>query len=235
MELVQNPIQALQDMFLKPNRVFATIAKTHNWSWIPFLVLSFSAAVPVYFYFTSIDFNWYRELIIQSTAGDMSPAELDMMRNSMQQGQILWVSVIGVILSSIIANAVLAAYLYFATRNDEECVQGFTDWYGFTWWINMPSLVFNILAFLIVLFAANDQLFPTALGPTSLAFIFSVDLTSSWFSLAQSIRLEIIWVIYLMAVGISQWTQYSSRKSYVIAILPFALIWTLWAGINLFF
>lgn len=233
MELVSNPFQAMKDIFTKPNRVFATIEKTHNWSWLPFLLISIVSSIPIYCYFNFIDFNWYKELIIETTGGDLSPAELDMMRQSMQHTQILWVSVIGVIFSGIISNAVLALYLNFATKSDEECVQGFTDWYGFTWWASMPSVVVSLLTLLVVLLATNNQLSPIYLGPTSLAFIFSVDMDSTWFSLAQAIRLEAIWVMYLVAVGISKWTKLSMQKIYIIAIAPYVLIWSVWALILL--
>ncbi|MGJ8681131.1 YIP1 family protein [Paraglaciecola sp.] len=233
MELVSNPIQAMQDIFTKPNRVFATIAKTHNWSWLPFLLVSISSALPVYYYFGFVDFDWYRNMVIETSAGDLSPAELDMMRQAMQQTQILWVSVVGVILSSVIANAVLALYLNFATRSDEECVQGFTDWYGFTWWVSLPTLVISLITIIIILLASDNQLSPTALGPTSLAFILGIEMNSAWFSLTQAIRLESIWVMYLIAVGLSQWTQLPTNRTYVMACAPFILIWGVWTVIVL--
>ncbi|MDU0355625.1 YIP1 family protein [Paraglaciecola aquimarina] len=228
MELVQNPIQAMKDVFIKPNQVFATIAQTHNWSWLPFIFISVLSTLPMYFYFNFVDFNWYRELMISTSAGDLSPAELDMMRQTMQQPQILLVSIIGVLLSTVLSNAVLAMYLNIATKSDEECVQGFTDWYGFTWWVSMPSIVTSIIAVLIVTFASDTQLSPVNLAPTSLAFILGVPMDSSWASLTQAIRIESIWVMYLIAVGLSQWTQLSLRKTYLIATCPFLLIWAVW-------
>jgi hypothetical protein len=213
--------------------VFATIANTHNWSWIPFIIISVLSALPIYYYFGFVDFNWYRDLVIETSAGDLSPAELDMMRQAMQQGQLLWISVVGVIFSTIIANAVLALYLNYATKSDEECVQGYTDWYGFTWWVSMPTVVISIITIAIVLLASDTQLSPTALGPTSLAFILSIEMNSAWFALTQAIRLESFWVMYLIAVGLSQWTQLPSNKTYVIATVPFLLIWGVWAAILL--
>lgn len=233
MQQVNNPFQAIQDIFIKPNQVFSAVAKTHNWSWIPFILISFLSALPIYYYFGFVDFEWYRDLVIETSAGDLSPAELDMMRQAMQQTQILWVSVVGVIFSTIIANAVLALYLNYATKSDEECVQGYTDWYGFTWWVSMPTVVVSIITLCIVLLASDNQLSPIALGPTSLSFILGIEMNSAWFSLAQAIRLESIWVMYLIAVGLSQWTQLPTKRTYIIATVPFVLIWGVWAAILL--
>ncbi len=234
MQTVTNPFQALKDIFVKPNQVFATVATTHNWSWIPFFVISISAALPVYYYFSVVDFAWYTDMIIQTSAGDLSPAELDMMRRNFQQSPIQFISIASVIFSSIVANAVIACYLLFVSRADEECVQGFTDWYGFTWWVSMPSVIFNLLAVLVILAASDNQISPESLSPTSLAFIFGIGMESNWFTLTQAIRFESIWVMYLLAVGLSQWTKLPAKRTYIIATAPFILIWTIWAAIILF-
>ncbi|MEP2651599.1 MAG: Yip1 family protein, partial [Paraglaciecola sp.] len=217
MQQVSNPFQAMKDVFIKPNQVFATIKETHNWSWIPFIVISLITVIPIYLYFNFIDFDWYRDLIIQSTGGDLSPIEKENMTKAMQQPQLLWASVFGAVIANIIANAVLALYLNITTKSDEECIQGYTDWYGFTWWASIPSIFTSLLALLILGFSNDPQLAPISLGPTSLAFILSVEMNSAWFSLAQSIRLESIWVMYLIAVGLSQWTKLPIKKTYIIA------------------
>jgi hypothetical protein len=80
----------------------------------------------------------------------------------------------------------------------------------------------------VVLLAQDNQLSPVAMAPTSLAFIFSVDMTSQWSSLMQSIRLESIWMMYLTTVGLSQWTNFSANRNYTIAIAPYLIIWGIW-------
>ncbi|WP_133469062.1 YIP1 family protein [Paraglaciecola marina] len=229
MQPVSNPFQAMKDVFIKPNQVFATIKETHNWSWIPFIVISLITAIPIYLYFSFIDFDWYRDLVIQSTAGDLSPLEQENMAKAMNQPQLLWASLIGAVLANIIANAVLALYLNITTKSDEECVQGYTDWYGFAWWTSIPSIFTSIIALIILAFSQDPQLSPISLGPTSLAFIFGLEMSSPWFSLAQSVRLESIWVMYLIAVGLSQWTQLPIKKTYIIATAPYIVIWGAWA------
>jgi hypothetical protein len=97
----------------------------------------------------------------------------------------------------------------------------------------MPVIVSSLIGIVVVLVAQDNQLTPVSMAPTSLAFIFSVEMNSSWASLMQSIRLESVWVMYLIAVGLSQWTQLSTKKTYVIAIAPYLLIWAIWALIVL--
>jgi hypothetical protein len=234
MQQVSNPFQAMKDIFVKPNRVFATISETHNWSWIPFICVAVIGAIPVYMYFNFVDFSWYTELMVQSMAGELSPAEQNMVRHSMtDQAQSLWAGVFSSILVVILSNAILALYLNILTKADEECVQGYTDWYGFSWWVSIPVIVSSLIAAVVVVLATDNQLSPVSLSPTSVAFIFNIDMDSAWFSFAQSIRLESFWVMYLIAVGLSQWTQLPSKKTTMIAVAPYVFIWTVWALIVL--
>jgi hypothetical protein len=235
MQRVNSPFQAMKDIFVKPNQVFATIKETHNWSWIPFICISMVGVIPVYMYFNFVDFDWYNEFIVQSMAANLSPAEQNMLRSSMtDQTQSLWAGVFSSVIVVILSNAVLALYLNIVTKADAECVQGYTDWYGFSWWVSIPFIISNLIAALVVLLALDNQLLPISLSPTSIAFIFNLSTDSDWFSFAQSIRLESFWIMYLMAVGLSQWTQLPPKKTYVIAIAPYALIWSGWALVVLF-
>ena len=234
MQQVSNPFQAMKDIFVKPNQVFATISETHNWSWIPFLCVAVVGAIPVYMYFNFVDFSWYTEFMVQSLAGELSPAEQNMVRNSMtDQAQSLWAGVFSTIFVVILSNAILALYLNIMTKADEECVQGYTDWYGFSWWVSVPVIISSLISALVVLLATDNQLSPISLSPTSLAFIFSIEMDSAWSSFTQSIRLESFWVMYLIAVGLSQWTALPSKKTYIIATAPYVLIWAAWALIIL--
>lgn len=224
----------MKEIVTKPNRVFASINDIHNWSWIPFLFIAVIGAIPIYLYFSFVDINWYNDIMVQSIAGQLSPAEQNAMLNAMaDKSQSLWTGVFGSVFMLILSNAILALYLNIVTKADEECVQTYTDWYGFTWWVSLPAIVSSLLAVVVVLLAQNQQLSPVSMAPTSLAFIFSVDMNSPWSALLQSIKLESIWVMYLISVGLSQWTNLSAKRNYTIAIAPYLLIWGVWGLINL--
>ena len=231
MEKVSNPFQACNDIFFKPNRVFATLLEKHNWSWLAFAIVIVVGVLPSYMYFNFVDFDWYRELVITTSFADVSPAEQDMVRQSMSPEQTLTFSLIGVVIGSIIINAVMAIYLNITTKMDEENINGFTDWYGFTWWVSLPMVVGSLISILIILMASDHQLPPTDLNPTSLAYWLGIEMGSDWFTLTQMVRLETFWSMYLIAVGISQWTRLPAQKAYIIAAAPYLTIWTIWTVI----
>jgi len=229
MHQVTNPFQACSEILLKPNAVFAALDKQQNWSWVPFFLVTIMAVLPSYFYFNFVDFDWYKELIVNSQYANVSPAEQDAFRQSMGKSQVLTFTLVGGSLGLVIVNAIMAAYLNMMTKSDEQNLNGFSDWYGFSWWISLPVVLSGLIAMLVILFANDPQLAPTSLAPTSLAFILGLDMKSSWFNLLQTIRLESFWSMYLITVGISQWTRVGANKAYLIATLPYGFIWGFWA------
>jgi hypothetical protein len=228
MDKVSHPLQACRDIFFKPNGVFTAIKESHNWSWLPFFIVLFTSILPVYLYFNFVDFQWYTQLIIDSSYGDISPAEQNMISTNMSQEQMPLISSVMIFFGLIITNAIVAVYLNFSAKMDEECVQGFTDWYGFSWWTCMPGVVNSLIALLVILLAGNTQLSPISMSPTSLAYLFNINMASDWYTLLQSVRIDTFWTMYLISVGLSRWTKIASHKTYLIAIGPYGLIWGIW-------
>lgn len=233
MDTVVHPIQACREVFLRPNRVFATLLLKNNWSWFPFLLVMAMALLPSYLYFNFVDFEWYKELIINTNYADISPSEQQNIRLHLDKNQVTSFAFISGGLGYVILNAILAAYLYMSCRSDEDNVQGFSDWYGFSWWVSMPSVLAGLLTVLTILLANDNQLSYADTSPTALSYWLGTDIASNWFTYLQTIRLENFWSIYLIAVGISQWTRFNTRRAFIVASAPYLLIWIVWAGFKL--
>jgi hypothetical protein len=235
MESLSNPFQACKNIVLKPNGVFAKIKTTDNWSWVPFFLVAGATFLTIYSYLNVVDINWFIDSMLQLIAKDVSPAEVKAMRDGMEQGNVLLFSLsLGLMFKIVLFNAFMAAYLNQCAKMDEVCVQGFTDWFGFCWWISLPLVAVQLLTCVVIWFSQSPQLSQTVLELTSLAFIFSVDIRSPWFGLFESLKLEYIWIIYLTTVGLSQWTSLAKKQIYRIAIGPYVLIWGLWLLLLLF-
>ena len=78
MRVVTNPIQACNDIFMRPGSVFEALKTHNNWSWIPFFIVSILAVLPSYLYFSSVDPVWYTVYVSTNSADlrDLSPAEI---------------------------------------------------------------------------------------------------------------------------------------------------------------
>lgn len=232
MQPVSNPIQACNDIFIRPNRVFYTLANTNNWSWVPFVLTMLAAMLPAYLYYSTVDFDWLVNLQIQAM-GDVSPAEQEQFRQYQSRGMYEAMSFIGPLIALPLFQALVALYLHLTTKSDEKNVQSYTDWYGFTWWVTMPSLLSAVVALIFIGLADTHQISQNVLQPLSLAYWFNVEITSPWATIASSASLITVWTIYLVTVGITQWTSFSTKKAAVIAIAPFALIFGIWSLILL--
>ncbi|NVK55946.1 MAG: YIP1 family protein [Alteromonadaceae bacterium] len=233
MSEVSNPFQACNNIFVKPNGVFKALNEKNNWSWIAFFIVIAMSILPAYLFMNYVDFEWYKGIIIDTQYADVSPAEQDIIRANMAQSTVMTFMMIGGILGPILINAILALYLNLTTKSDEENLNGYTDWYGFTWWVGMPVVVSSLIAIALIAMSSNHQILPTIISPLSVAYLFSVEMGSDWFSFAQSVRIDSLWSIYLITVGVSQWTSFTTKKSAIIATAPFAIIWLVWAIINL--
>ena len=194
---------------------------------MPFLLVMGITLASQYLYVNFVDIEWFANINI-AAQGAMSPAEEEQMRAFFTRDTLLWSQLIGAFFVLIIVNAVYAVYVNLATRSDDSHVFGFTDWYGFSWWLSMPYVVTLLLGVALLLFAGDHQTTPAILAPTSLSFILSVPMDSSWFAFTQAIRLELFWGIYLAIVGINQWTSFSRQKAAIIAIAPYAIIYSIW-------
>ncbi|AWL11535.1 hypothetical protein HMF8227_01047 [Saliniradius amylolyticus] len=237
MEKVNNPLQACKDIIFKPNHVFATLEDAKNWSWVPFILVVLCAALPNYLYFETVDFQWYKEMMVNAQMSDVSPAEKEAARQQLEQSHQfmgMGFSVLMTTIGFIIVNAIVAAYLNLTTRNDEYSTNGFTDWYGFAWWVSIPAALAGLVSALVILLFGSEQMLPSIMAATSVGYWLSIPVESDWFGFGQALTLESLWMIYLLAVGISQWTRLPSKTIWMIAALPFAVIWGGWLLVLLF-
>ena len=93
----------------------------------------------------------------------------------------------------------------------------------------MPTILNGILATVLILIAGTDQINPVTMAPTSIAFIIGLMPDHEWFGFLQNVSLMTLWTIYLTYVGVNRWTDLGSKKSYLIAVLPYAIIGGIWA------
>ncbi|GFD87913.1 hypothetical protein KUL152_01390 [Tenacibaculum sp. KUL152] len=227
MHTVSNPFQACNDIFFKPNGVFKAVGENNNWSWMPFFLVMGITLASQYLYVNFVDIEWFANLNI-AAQGDMSPAEEEQMRAFLNRSTLLWSQLIWSFLFLIAINAVYAVYLNLATRSDDSHVFGFTDWYGFSWWLSMPYVLTGLIGVALLMFSGDHQVSPAIMAPTSLSFLLSVPMDSPWFAFTLAVRLELFWGIYLAMVGISQWTSFSRQKAAVVACAPYVIIYGIW-------
>jgi hypothetical protein len=225
---VSNPVQAASELFYKPKAVFEALSLRDNWSWVPFILVSIILFIPPYLYFGIVDFDWWLDVAIMPSLSDLPPSQIENMLAQYNPGNMQLTIGITSSLSLIVIYAIKAFYFSMVTRNDDKGVQGFTDWYGATWWMAMPMLINSLLSLILLTFqGSGTQIEGSLLAPLSLAFLFSVDMASPWFSLLCDLRIDIIWSIGLAYICLRSWTNFSQTRAMITAIFPAAFFWAL--------
>jgi hypothetical protein len=229
MSQISHPLQAMSNVLIKPNPVFSTLANINNWSWFPFFLINGLTMLSVYVYFSYVDFSWYVDFLIEQSMSDVSPAEQDIFRDSMTKTAVTGFQIFAIPLGAALVNAILAIYVHSMTKNDDSHTRGFSDWFGALWWTQMPSIIGSVVAILAILLFADPQLSPNVLAPLSLVNLLGLQIGSEWYTLLSSVRIEALWSIYLLTVCITQWTDFDTKKSLIIAVAPYVLIFGVWS------
>ena len=221
-----NPIQGASEIFYKPHAVFTTLATKDNWSWIPFLLICVVLFVPPYLYFSIVDFDWWLNSAIAPTLSDMAPSQQENMLSQYTPSVMQLTVAISSSVLLIVIYAIKAFYFSMVTRNDDKSVQGFTDWYGATWWMAMPMLINALVSLILLAFETpGSQIESSILAPLSIGFLSGAGMASPWFNLLIDVRLDVIWSIGLGYVCIRSWTNFSKLKAFITAVFPAAFLW----------
>jgi hypothetical protein len=231
-----NPFTACLGVLYQPKATFAALKGQLNWSWLPFLLVLLAAILPVYYYFQVVDFQWYKDLIISSQFANVSPGEQQAVSASLYATKGILGTIITPLIMMLVLVSLIAIYLNIVTKSDPQNIFSFSDWFGFSWWVLLPSCVSALLSGIIIFWLNHGgQISFDAVSPSALSFLFAIPVTSTWFGLASSIKLEIVWSMYLVVIGVTQWVNISWRKAVYIAFTPCVALWFIWALAIMFY
>lgn len=218
---------AVLDIFVAPKSLFDGLQSAKGWSWAALaIILMISGACIVSFY-SGMSTEWIVEQQLLQ-AGDISPAEKDQLRAYFTQsaGSIGWLGAIFNGLFMLIMLAVLAGYFKLVSGTDEY---GYGDWFGFTVWTQMPTVVY-MLGFLALYLTASTPDLPIMLLNYASAnqLFLGLSAQDALYTWAESLNLFYLWYIALAAIGLNRWCDMNMTKATVLSALPFVLIFTLW-------
>jgi len=231
MKLSANPLQACIDVLISPTTAFTTVKDKKGWSWLPFILLvTATFSVFLYFYQT-VDFNWMLEQMANgmATAGQ-SDDEIKAFQDNVSHNMMQWGTIIGGTLGIVVINLLVALYYHLTTKITAKNDFKFTDWYGFTWWVGVPTIVSALLSALVIFFAENGHILLQDLQPTSLnSLLFNVTQASAWYQFLEGINLFSFWSIAVATIGLKAWLHINTNKALSISAAPFVIIYGIWA------
>jgi hypothetical protein len=206
------PTQALFDIgnvILEPTPTFARL-KGKTSAWLPLLVL------------------------IVLSLGTAKPEQRAAMERFLTPTSMLWSSSIGAVVGTLAALAVSALYYLIASKVMGVDI-GYGKWFGFSVWTSVPRLLTLPLSALQIV-TSHGRLAPEDLNMVSLNYLmFHLPLSHPWASLLGSLDLSSLWSIVLAVIGLKAWTGRSTGTCVLVALLPYVIVYGLWAAKIAFF
>lgn len=224
--------QALFDIgnvFLEPTRTFARL-KTRTHAWLPLLILILLSCGVMYWWIVTVDFDWLREHMLSAQA-TAKPEAREAMGRFLTPTSMMWMSGLGIVIGTVLLSALAGLYYLVAGKALGTGADiNFGKWFGFAVWVSMPRLLAIPLSILQIL-TSNGQLAQEDLNMVSLNYLlFHLPASHPWVHLVTNIELTSFWSIALAVFGLKAWTGRSTGTCVTVAVLPYLIVYGLWAA-----
>ena len=221
---------AMVDIVASPGKALDEIKLHTSWLWWPLLITMLLASGLFIYYYNWVDFPWLVEETIRQLPAENRAEAADSVRQFMQPGRQMWMTVIAIVLMSLVIYTVQATYLHLANKIITSADIGFGGWFSFTVWTSFVSVFGTLAALVMILMADSNQLSTQGLTVLSMnALLVHAAPGDPWFTWASSLTLINFWTFFLMSIGFARWTGAPIMKSTIIAVLPWAMIFGIWA------
>jgi len=230
-----NVMTALVDIFISPSKAFNGLKEAKGWSFVAFILLAGILAASMFAFYNKADPQF---LIDQQVAAavDATIAEQKMIRQSIEQtiDMQVWFAMFGTIIGLAVINALMAGYYLFVSKQDPEANYGYGAWYGFGVWTMMPMIISSLGLLILVLTASTDQISQTLFNYASInQLLIGLEIGHPFYTLLESLNIFSIWGIFIAAIGLKSWTNFTFNKALLFAALPSIVIYGIWTVIAL--
>ena len=221
---------AMIDIVASPGKALDEVKSHTSWLWWPLLISIALASGMFAYYYSWVDFPWLVEETIRQTPVERRAESADTIRNFMAPGRSTWTTVLAIIVMSFVIYGIQSIYLHLANKLTTGSEIRFGQWFSFSVWTGFVGIFGSLSALVMILMADSNQLSQADLQPLSMnSLLIHASPGDPWFTWASSLSLINFWMLFLMSIGYARWTGASMVKSTIIAVLPWALIFGIWA------
>jgi len=231
-----NVMTALVDIFISPSKAFNGLKEAKGWSFVAFILLAGILAASMFAFYNKADPQFLIDQQVAAASVDATIAEQKMIRQSMEQTVDLqvWFAIFGGIIGLAVINALMAGYYLFVSKQDPEANYGYGAWYGFGVWTMMPMIISSLGLLILVLTASTDQISQTLFNYASInQLLIGLEIGHPFYTLLESLNIFSIWGIFIAAIGLKSWTNFTFNKALLFAALPSIVIYGIWTVIAL--
>ena len=221
---------AMVDIIASPGKALDEVKSHTSWLWWPLLISIGLACGLFIYYFSWVDFPWLIEETIRQIPAENRADSADAVRQFMSPGTSTWTTLAAVVIMTFIIYTIQSTYLHLANKLTAGADIGWGQWFSFSTWTAFVGVLGTLAAFVMIMMAENNQLATTDLQPLSLnSLLIHANSAEGWGKWGSSLSLINFWMLFLMSIGFASWTNTPILKSTIIAVLPWALIFGIWA------
>jgi hypothetical protein len=225
--MATQPLIDIGNVILAPSPTFARL-KDKPRPFIPLLVIILVTLAISCWYVSTLDFAWFREHMM-AAQGTMKPEARAAMEQMFTPKTMMWMSGAGAVLGMPFICAVSALYYLLAGKAIGSGI-GYGKWFGFSVWTSIPRLLSVPLSVLQIL-TSGGRLAPEDMNMVSLNYLLlHLPASNHWFGLATNLDLTSVWCIALAVIGLKAWTGRSTGTCVTVAVLPYVLVYGIWAA-----
>lgn len=232
-----NTLGMLSALLFEPRKAFAEVDARPRY-WVPLLVVIATAVAIAVWYRSVVDIEWVTDRAIRSSsfAKNLTEAQIETAVQRSADNRTLGTvtTLLGAPIVIVCIGLLSALYLLIAGKIT-GVRRSFRHWFAFTWWAGLPGALLTFLASAFVLLSATTtQIDQADLKPLSLnALLVQKTFEQPGYTLFSSIDLIQLFSLYLSIVGVRAWSGRSWLFSSLFALLPYVLIYGIWAFISL--
>jgi len=221
---------AMVDIVASPGRALDEIKQHTSWLWWPLLISILLASGLMIYYYGWVDFPWLVDETIRQVPAENRAESADAIRSFMQPGTSTWTTVAAIVVVTLLIFLIQSVYLHLANKLITGAEIGFGQWFSFSTWTAFVGVFGTLAAFVTIFMADSNQLSSQSLQVLSMnSLLIHASAGDPWFTWASSLTLINFWMLFLMCIGYARWTGAPMLKSSIIAVLPWVLVFGIWA------
>lgn len=226
---LSSDLQNVIDIVTKPQKAIGYLRDTPSLL-VPMLLVPLATAC-WFVVFQSVNANLVAESVVSEMTAQ-SPPEIS--AEELTSIVSVLMRVLGPIWAAIavyLSMLIVAGYLRVVTP-DKETSTSFREWLSLTAWAQIPYVLSAILGIAFMVFFASEATGLDDLNPFALAFYLNGSSSGFAISFLSQIDLFVLWMLGILAVGYSKWTEKNIWLSVLIVSIPYLAWWILFSMIN---
>lgn len=199
--------------------------------WFPLLLVVLSTAGLIYWYYSIVDIEWMKDTLFSNEPKfqQMNEEQRAAAMGMFTRTSLLWSSVASMIVIIPVVMVLQGLYLLVAAKVT-KLSPGFRHWFSLACWTSLPVLLTSVVSAILLILRENSQVSTSVLAPLSLnELVFHVPPGGPGYALLESLAIPAFLSWALMIIGVRTWSQRSLSFSTVMTLLPWVVIYGLWA------